>query len=185
VNLQNLRWPVVVAVMAAALMLLFGGGFVLKSRTVEEPLKMLYNGSPVVEKSELVRDGDGYAITLKLKDTPDLSSAYGNLDSETRKVLKEIPYTIKVQDSRDAALEQIYNRVNLYVQEALATGQFATMADKVDQEAAKAGMSARFAVDNDRVYLQMKDEDGYLYSVVDRPHAQSAAKPAAEGGMGL
>lgn len=184
-SLQNLRWPVVVAAMAVALTALFGGGFILKSRTVEEPLKMLYSGSPAVESHTFARDGDGYEITVMLKETPDLAKAYSALDQETKKILKEIPYTLKVEDHRDPELEDLYHRVNLYVQEALATGQFATMADKVEQDAAKAGMTARLSVDTSRVYLQLKDKNGYLYSVADRPSAQARQSRTVEGGFGL
>jgi hypothetical protein len=60
------------------------------------------------------------------------------------------------------------------------------MADRVQQEAVKAGMTARVSVDGDRVYVQLKDKDHYLYSVVLRPQSSThAASSVTGGGFGL
>lgn len=183
-NLQNLRWPVILAAMAATLAVLFGAGFVVKSQTVEEPLRAAYAKSPVVETSNIERQGDKYVIKVKFKDVPDFAPAYGDLHDETEKLLKDTPFAIQVEDHRNPKLELTFRRVNLYVQEALATGQFSAMADKVEAEAAKAGLTARLEVDNDRVFVQMHDSDAYLYSVAERSQAQEK-QPRMEGGIGL
>ncbi|MDF2628750.1 MAG: hypothetical protein K0R39_2581 [Symbiobacteriaceae bacterium] len=184
-NLQNMRWPVMVAVMATTLAVLFGAGYVVKSQTVEEPLKAVYAKSAVVETSAVQRQGDKYVITVKFKEVPDFASAYDELRLETEKVLKETPFTIKVEDQRNAKLEQSFRRMNLYVQEALATGQFAAMADRVEAEAAAAGLTARLAVDNEHLFVQMNDGGAYLYSVAERGVTPKVEKPRMEGGMGL
>ena len=183
-NLQNIRWPVLVATLAVTLAVLFGAGFVVKSQTVEEPLRSVYANSPVVESSTVERLGDTYVIKVAFKDVPDFAPAYMKLHADTEKLLKETPFEIEVADRRTPELEQAFRRVNLFVQEALATGQFSTMADRVEAEAAKAGLTARLDVDNDRVFVQMHGQNAYLYSVAER--GQSLEKQTrAEGGMGL
>ncbi|HYF81270.1 MAG TPA: hypothetical protein VD973_29490 [Symbiobacteriaceae bacterium] len=184
-NLQNVRWPVMVAVMAATLAVLFGAGYVVKSQTVEEPLKAVYAKSTVLDASTVERQGEKYLITVTFKDVPDFARAYDGLHTETEQLLKESPFTLQVQDQRNAKLEESFRRINLYVQEALATGQFSAMADKVDAEAAKAGVTARLEVDQHRVYVAMHDGDAYLYSVSERNVGQQSEKPRTEGGMGL
>lgn len=185
-NLQTMRWPVVVATMAIVLASLFGGGLMLKSRTVEEPLKALYSTSALVDSYSVAKPNESYLIRLKLNETPDLAAAYTQLDLETAKILGATPYRIEVEDRRSPALEQVYQRVNLYVQEAIATGRFAAMATSVEEEAAKAGMTAKLAVDNDRVYVQLQDQGSYLYGVVDRrPGSQATDGSTAKGGVGL
>lgn len=183
-NLQNLRWPVVVAAMAVTLAVLFGAGFVVKSQTVEEPLKAVYAKSPAVETAAVERQGGKYLIRVKFKDVPDFAADYTMLHAETEKLLEETPFVIAVEDRRSPKLEQAFRRTNLYVQEALATGQFSAMADRVEMEAARAGLTARLEVDNDRVFVQMHDKDGYLYSVAERSQPQEQ-EPRIEGGMGL
>lgn len=184
VNLQNLRWPVVLVTMAVTLGLLMGAGLLLKNQTVEEPLKKLYAGSPSVESHTFDRQGERYEIKVKLKDVPDLAVVYRQLDEETGKVLRGLPYSLQVEDRRNGRLDETFRRVNLYVQEALATGQFATMADRAEGEAGKAGLTARVAVDSDRVFVQLHDNEWYLYSVVDR-NAVSQKTTRVEGGFGL
>lgn len=184
-NVRGIRWPVVAAAMAVTLGLLLGIGFVLKTQTVDAPLKALYASSPAVAAATIDRAEEGYKITLQMKDVPDLAAAYSTLDQETAKLMKGIPYTIAVADQRNDQLEQAYRRVNLYVQEALTTGRFADMADRAETEATKVGLTARIAVDNDRVYVQMKGENGYLYSVVNRTAADTAKLQRTEGGYSL
>jgi hypothetical protein len=183
VNLQNVRWPVVLVTVAVTVAALFGAGFVLKSQTIEEPLKKVYAASPALVSYTMERQGDQYVIKTLLKDVPDLAQAYKSLDESTAKVMKGLPYKIEVEDRRSEKLEQNFRRVNLYVQEALATGRFATMSDRVEAEAAKDGLSARLSVDNDRVYVEMHDQGSYLFHVASRtPQAKTAVE---EGGMGL
>ncbi|HLN63883.1 MAG TPA: hypothetical protein VK464_20370 [Symbiobacteriaceae bacterium] len=184
-NVRGIRWPVVAATMAVTLGLLLGIGFVLKTQTVDTPLKALYASSPAVAASTIERQDEGYKITVQMKDVPDLAAAYAKLDQETAKLMKGLPYTIAVEDQRSEQLEQAYRRVNLYVQEALTTGRFADMADRAEAEAAKAGLTARIGVDNDRVYVQMHDKTGYLYSVVNRTPVDATKVQRVEGGISL
>lgn len=180
-SLHQIRWPVVILSLAITLAALFGAGFVLKSRTVEEPLRQVYASSPLVDSYTIDRPMDTYEIRLRLKEVPDLAEAYQQLNEKTNTILKGLPYTIIIEDRRSAQQTEAFRRINLYVQEALATGKFADMADRIEQEAAKAGLKARFSVDQERVYLQLNQADGsYLYSVLDRP----VNKPATvtEGG---
>lgn len=183
-NFANLRWPVMVATAAVTLAALFGGGYLVKSKTVDVPLDALLNGSSVVESHTVDQGAEKREIKVKLKETADLQRDYQTLDDEIKKLMQGAPYTIKVEDRRNPDLEKLNHRLNLFVQEALATGHFAEMADQIDREAAKAGATARFTVDENRVYLQLKGADGYLYSVVERPKAQ-ALPTALGGGIGL
>lgn len=184
-NLQNLRWPVVVVTLVVALGVLFAGGFLVKSRTVNDPLAALYTASPAVEDFTIQESKDGFHITLKLSETVDLAQAYGELAEDTARLLAGTDYDLQVTDGRTPALEETERRVNLYVQEALATGQFAAMADRVEEEALQAGQTARVAVDSQRVYVELREEDGYLYSVTERSNTLSNyLQQIAEGGTG-
>lgn len=183
-NLQNLRWPVMIAATAVTLAVLVGAGFLVKSQTVEEPLRAVYANAAAVENSTIERQGDTYQIKVKFKDVPDFAPAFIQLHAETEKLLKQAPFEIVVEDQRNPKLDQAFRRVNLFVQEALATGQFSAMADRVEAEAAKAGLTARLEVDNHRVFVQMKDGDSYLYSVAERTKAEEK-QTRMEGGLGL
>lgn len=182
-NLLNVRWPAVLAAAAVTLALLLGINTLITRRTVEQPLQALYNSSPALESYQIERQGDTYEVRLCLKETPDLAAVYTELDHKTREILKKKDYVLEIKDHRNQQLEQSYRRMNLYVEEAMATGQFAEMADRIAQEADSTGLTARFAADSDRVYLQIHGEGGYLYSVVERERVRTPAP--AKGGVSL
>jgi len=185
VGWPNLRWSVVVATMAVTLAALFGGGFLLKNRAVNEPLALLYSQSPAVESYAVEEHASGYVITLKLKQTEDFAAIYAELARETARLLRNTPFTIMVQDGRTPTLTETFRRVNLYVEEALMTGRFAEMADRIEAEAASAGQRARCSVDSRRVYVELWDESGYLYSVTERPVVRPGLTlQMEEGGTG-
>lgn len=183
-NLPNLRWPALVMTLVVSLTALFGAGFVVKNRTVGEPLKNVLTSAGKVESHRIERARHGYEITVLLKDTPDLSAAYRALDHEVVRILGDAPYTIKVEDRRNVELEELARRANLHVHEALVTGRFSAMAEKIEAEAAASGAAARLSVDGEHIYLQVHKQGAYLYSVLEREKKDRAQRPS-EGGIGL
>lgn len=182
-NLQQIRWPVVMLVLAITLGGLFGAGFLLKSTTVDQPLKEMLSKADGIESYNVQRTGEAHEITVRLKESADLKGSYGAIDKEIRTLLNTVPYKITVEDRRSPELTQVSKRLDLYVQEALATGQFATMADRVESEAQKMGAVAEVAVDGQRVYVALKKGEAYLYSVTER--TQDRPMALKEGGFGL
>ncbi len=184
-NMPNLRWPVAVLTMVIALTALFGVGFAFKNQTVDGPLKAAIQATPKVESYRVERSGDEYEITVLLADSGELDRIYTALDKEIVKILgPQQPYQIKLEDRRTAELEDLARRANLYVHEALMTGHFSAMADKVEAVAASLGATARMSVDGDRVYVQIHKQGNYLYTVLEREKYDRALRPA-EGGIGL
>ncbi|MFZ5824166.1 MAG: hypothetical protein ACOY94_07555 [Bacillota bacterium] len=182
-NLQQIRWPVVLLVLAISLGGLFGAGYLLKSQTVDQPLRTMLDKAVHVESHSVERFGDQHKITVRLKESADLKEAYADLDKEIRTVLKTVRYEIEVEDRPTPELEQAAKRFDLYVQEALVTGQFATMADRLEAEAQKVGATVEVGVDGQRVYVAVTKGDAYLYRVVERPVERPLA--LTEGGFGL
>lgn len=157
----------------ATLGLLFGGGYAWGARTVDEPLKALYQSSGAVASFTMVSGRTGRVIDVKLHKVPDLAAVYKELDNKTSKLLGDTPYTIRIEDNRTEAEEAVWRRLNLYVQEALMTGNFAEMADRVEAEAANHQMVARVSVDSEHVYIQLEQGDAVLYEVLGRPTARN------------
>lgn len=181
-NLQQIRWPVVLVVLAVALGGLFGAGYLLKSQTVDQPLNAALSQAGQVASYSVQRTDDRHEIRVRFHAAVDLKTAYDQLEQEVGTIMRTAPYAIRVEDQRTPELESVANRIDLYVQESLVTGQFAVMAERVEAEAQKIGAVARVGVDRERVYVSLTKGDGYLYSVVDRPGPQPAR---AEGGFGL
>lgn len=182
-NLQSIRWPVIALTAVLTLGLLFGGGYLVRNHTVDEPLVAILKADPAVMEHTVERQPDGLLITVKLTEVEELQQTYASLEREIKKVLKEAPFHLRVSDHKDESLEKAYRRINLYVHEAMATGKFTDMANRVEQEAGAIGAIARIGLDNDRVYVQLHYGAHYLYTVLERP--QQVPPRSAEGGFGL
>lgn len=183
VNLQNLRWSVIVMTIGVTLAVLFGGGYLIRMQAFDQPLERALRADSQVASVQLLRDGNVRLIQVKLKETGDLEGGYTSLDKTIRRQLKAAPFQLVLEDRRTAELEQLLKRSNLHVQEALVTGAFAQSADRVAAEAARFGAEARLTVDGNRVYLELRKQDAYLYSVTDR--RTDSGREAAKGVMGL
>lgn len=170
-NLQQIRWPVVLLVLGVTLAGLFGAGYVLKSQTVDQPVRELLAGTPQLESYRVEQRNGEMEITVRFTGAVDLKETYAGLDEELRAILKGAPYRLRVEDERTPALRRAAERIDLYVAEGVATGAFAAMADRIEAEAEAAGAEARVAIDSARVYVTLTAPDGYLYSVTERTDA--------------
>jgi len=168
VNLQQIRWPVVLLVLAVTLAGLFGAGYVLKSQTVDQPVRELLAGTPQVESFSVEQTNGLTEITVRFASTVDLKEAYAKLDGDLRGILKGARYRLQVEDRRTPALGRASERIDIYVAEGVATGEFATMADRIEAEAEAVGAEARIGIDSERVYVTLRASDGYLFSVTER-----------------
>lgn len=180
-NLRQLRWPVVLAALVVTLGGLFGGGHLVKSRTVDQPLAAALAGVDGLESYRVERVGDLQEIVLLPGPEANLKETYRAVERQVRQILDDAPYAITVEDRRGASLSAVADRLDLYVAEAMATGAFSAMADRIAEEVEPLGAQAEVAVDSLRVYVAVRLGDEYLYSVVDRP-AWPAGAAAGGGG---
>lgn len=182
-NLRQFRWPVALVTLAVTLAGLFGAGRLVRSQTIDQPLMTALAGLEGLVSYQVVQAGDVPEVEIHPAPDANLRDIYTEVDRRLRQILKGSPYGITVLGSPTAALERAAERMNLYLQEAVATGAFAAMADRIAAEAASMGAEAQVAVDERRVYLTVRQGDAYLYRVVERP-AWPPVVPAG-GGMGL
>jgi len=183
VNLRQLRWPVVLTALVVTLGGLFAGGQLVKSRTVDQPLATALSGVEGLESYRVERVGDLQEIVVLPGPDANLKETYRAVERQVRQVLKDAPHTITVEDRRGETLSGAADRLDLYVAEAMATGAFADMADRIAAEVHPLGAEAEVTVDGQRVYVAVRLGDEYLYSVADRPAWPAGA--AAGGGGGL
>jgi len=181
-NLRQMRWPVVLAALVIALAGLFGTDHLVKSKTVDQPLQQALAGVDGLASYQLQRVGGKQEISVRLAPAADLKETYTAVDQQVQQILQTAPYLIRVEDQRSEDFARVANRLDLFVQEGVSTGQFAEMAERVEAEAVSLGAEAQVAVDGERVYLSLRKGDDYLHSVVERP--QYPTPLVVEGGMG-
>jgi hypothetical protein len=110
-------------------------------------------------------------INVTLGNVDNLAKTYGEIGETAKTILGKRPARINIADSRTPELEALYHAVHFHLQEAVATGNFSAMADRVDAKARAAGAEAKVYVDARSVYLQLHKAGASLYAVVPRPDA--------------
>ncbi len=115
-------------------------------------------------------------INAYLENVVNLEATYRALLENSRQVLSNRKFQIVIRDDRTPELEEFYYIVHYQVQEAIATGRFSAMADRIQEESRKKNVETRVFVDGSYVYLQMKKDQAAMYVVIARQPALREVK---------
>ncbi|MDT8901582.1 hypothetical protein [Anaeroselena agilis] len=116
------------------------------------------------------KNGD-ITINVTLGGVDNFAKTYGEIGETAKTILGKRPARINLVDSRTPELETLFHAVHFHLQEAVATGNFSAMAERVDAKARAAGADATMYVDARNVYLRLTRGGASLYAVVPRPEA--------------
>jgi len=111
---------------------------------------------------------DVVQIYISLENVNNLQKTYSAINDGAKRILGTKPFKITIEDKRTPELEQFYYNVHYHIQEAVVTGNFAVMAERVQKQAAEAGVTAKIIVEAKVVYLQLAKDGGQMYVVVPR-----------------
>ncbi len=158
-----------VIALAVTVAVLVAGQLLWQKYAVARPLGSGLQGIPGVTAASWDENKNGdTTINVTLGDVDNLARTYGEIGETAKTILGKHPARITLTDSRTPELEEIYHAVHFHLQEAIATGNFSAMADRVDAKARAGGAEARVYVDARNVYLQLHKADASLYAVVPR-----------------
>lgn len=171
-QLRSLRWPLVVVSLALTLGALFVGNWLVRDTTVEEPLNAFLQSQPAVESFSRTRTPSGVQIQVTLKAVPNLAETYLALEAGVRQIAGTPDVELVLTDRRTPELTAAYYRINPLLHEAMATGHYGDLVERVEERAATLGVAeAAVWIDSGRLYLQLHQGEAYLYAVLPRPDA--------------
>ena len=178
-NFKGVRYPIILAVLALVLAVLFGGRWLYESQTMDRPLEQAIRSVPGVSDVRVVQRGDTVEVRVKAGDAGKLEEFVAQLwraidaNERTRRV------ELRLSDSRVQALEDAYYSFHFSLQEAMATGLFSELPARL-AEAAKPDVvgRSRIYVGTDYVYVQLHQGDAALYEIVPRSAAASGSATA-------
>lgn len=158
-----------VASIAVSFTVLYAVNLLYGKFTVGEPLDRVFKESPAVLSHAVVKREPVTVVRVKLAEVADLHEEVRALEDRAEGVLKGRDVRVVVEDTRDKALSDAYYSMHFYIQEALATGRFSDMADRVAMRAREAGLERyRVYVGDDNVYVQLHLNGHYLYEILPR-----------------
>lgn len=178
-DVQGLRVRVILLALAGGLAALFALAQVYRYSRVDQPLAHFLSQRRDVASFRLAEVGGEVELRVRLGRVDNLRETYLALDQGVRAILGNRPFRLVVEDERDQRLVEDYYRLHYLIQEGLATGRFTEMAAGVEARARELGLDeARVFVDVDRLFVQLRRGDRYLYEVI----ARRPAAPGAAGG---
>lgn len=144
-------------------------GWVREDRPVESVLA----ARPDLLSYRLTWRGDTLQVEVLPGPGVDLPELYTSLHRQLEAVLGSRAFTLRVQDRRDATLQEAMRTMRLYLEEALVNGRFSWADQMVREIATRRGLDwARVSVDSDYVYVELRHGPAYLYEVVRRSGTQ-------------
>lgn len=177
---KQINWLLGCVALIATLAVLVGGQLLWQNFAVDKPLdKLLQEVDGVVAAAQSeVKGGKDKIVLLDvtLANVANLQKTYTDIDAGAKRILGSKPYTIAVHDKRTPALEQFYYSVHYFIQEAVFTGNFSQMAQRVSEQAQASGIDTKIFVDNRYVFVQMQQNDGQMYVIVPRPATNAEVK---------
>ncbi|HHW71946.1 MAG TPA: hypothetical protein GX393_01795 [Firmicutes bacterium] len=158
---------------------LFGKN-VYEQRRIVLPLQSELQEAQGVQSASLQREARGkLAVYLELDPETPLSITL----AEVRRIADRFGTNIAVyvRDSASPELVRIFERVQLAAEEAIMTGEFTLLEERVQTWAAAAGVSCELAVDRDFIYVSLIHGPSVLWRAISRSPGGEAAV-SVEGG---
>lgn len=164
-------WVYVIATLALTVGLLVGGQLAWHKYAVAKPLDKVLVNIQGVESATLIEDGknsDIPAIEVTLGRVENLQKTYGEITDATKRMMGRKPVRIVLHDHHTPELDEFYYSIHYYIQEAMATGNYSAMAERIAVKAKEAQIDCRIYVDEKFIFVQLAKGDNGLYTVVPR-----------------
>ncbi|MCW3490806.1 hypothetical protein [Dethiobacter alkaliphilus] len=167
--MKNLKWPVIVLAFVVTLALGVGGVYLRQHQMVDEPLFQRLSEYEPVQAVDLHKDGNQQVVVVTLDYVDDFGYIHRRLKAEIVDLLGENGFRLEIRDGRDPRLETAFSAVNLALYEGEQRGNFTEMGQQVEAALADLGIAEhKIMVDNENIYLQIRQDDAYLYEIIER-----------------
>lgn len=142
-----------------------------QDRMIERPIREQITQSLKTDHVEVAKNGGVYTIEVKLKQAGNIKDDYALVDEAASKKIKGENYTISLVDHRTKELQQDYDDLQLRIYEAMAKDNYLWLEEQIKSQALGRKYQYKIYLDKDKLYLQIQNQNGFLYEVIDRPTA--------------
>lgn len=167
--MKNFKWPVAVLAFVLTLALSVGAVQLRQRQMVNEPLFKRMSEFEPVKKVDVQLEQGTQVVVINLDYVEDFSLTHRELNEEIERLLGQKRYRLDILDGRDQALEAAFVAVHLALYEGEHRGNFTEMGDQVSAILSDLGIPEhKVMVDNENIYLQIRQGDAYLYEIIQR-----------------
>jgi len=175
-KLPDVNLKLVAASLVVALALLFGGNALVQMTRVSMPVERALRQMAEVRSYSIESTPYGAVLNVELGNVSDLSETVMEVTTAAAHLAGRNGVWIRIADSRDDTLRDVYHSLHFSLHEAIATGSFEDLERRAEQSAREAGLAgARVVVDSEYVYVSMSHGASQLYEVVPRRSHETGA----------
>jgi hypothetical protein len=178
--MMNIRpLPILLTICAAGLVL-FGGWFAYNRYAVEQPLKQSIAEVAGIEASEPVITREAVTIDVALEADAKLGDVYRMIREEGASVIGSRTLTLNIEQEESPELDRIWSTVLFQVAEAMENRRYADIPTAMEELMVKhQGLTVDTSLDNDNVYITMKQDGAVKHVVLPRTPVQMGVWPNA------
>lgn len=169
-DLRKHNWALGLITVLAVVAILSGGQLLWQKYAVAKPLDKVFSEINGVEGTTWENSGNSEPVKVyvTLKNVDNLQKTYEGLVNGSQSILGKKTFKIIIKDSRTQELEEFYHSIHYHVYEAAYTGNFAVMAEKINEKASVVGVSVHTYVDASNIYVQASKNAADMYVVLPR-----------------
>ena len=152
------EWATYCCVMVITVIVLVGGQLLWHKFAVAKPLDKGLHQIQGVETVNWQEDGKSgvMSIEITLNKVDNLQKTYREINAAVYRALGRKPFKLILKDNRTPELENEYYQLHFLIQEAIQTGNYSTMAEKVAKQAGTEDIEAKVYVDDGAVFSSIK-----------------------------
>jgi len=159
----------IAAVTSISLALMLAGQWIYTKYTLDKSLVNIISQKPGVEKADIKSEKGKIIVSVEFKDIGNFMEAYDDLYDTLDYSLKGKPFSIVLTNQPDNAIKDVYeNHIQYIVYEALQTGNYTVMKDKLDEIGSQKEIDINSYINQKNIYIKLKHEDHYFYYIIKR-----------------
>jgi len=168
-DFKGVRIPIIMLTLFLTLAFLFGARWLYQHETLDRPLEDAVRAVDGVADVVLEERGGAVIVKVQAGDTARLEEFVAELWRAVESVEGERKVKLRISDTRNQHLQDLYYEFHFHLQEAVATGRYSNLPGELAGVMEGRNITReRVFVGPDYVYLQMHQGDACLYEVVPR-----------------
>lgn len=169
-NLRGFQIKTAMIIFITVLALGLGLQYLHQAIQVLIPLTKELQELPGVERVHLSKGSWPNRSRIMVELTLDAKVPLASSLGQVRQILSSLggAYAIELEDSATGELVELFQKIQIAAEEAIMTGQFTLLEERVETLAFGRGLQWELAVDRDFVYLRLSDTANALQRVIAR-----------------
>jgi len=164
----HLKIITVLIVLGISLGLLLGIQTYYKNAFVEEPVKHELEQLSFVQSVKVNLDNGIYEYRVQVKQAGNIKYEYEKVDGIIANKLKGKDYQLTLLDHRSPKLKKELEVLELSIYEAMAKNNYLWLDEAFRQAAEQNRFSYKLFIDEQRLYIQLADQETFLYEIIER-----------------